>query len=59
MPWNEREFLDAIKQLGLGDDPSKRQKALKTWRSFQGSSLLPEGANPGVALCWRIACKVF
>jgi hypothetical protein len=30
----EREFLDAIKLLGLGDDPSKREKALKIWRSF-------------------------
>jgi DnaJ-domain-containing protein 1 len=30
----EREFLEAIKLLGLGDDPQKREKALKIWRSF-------------------------
>jgi len=30
----EREFLDAIKQLGLGDDPLRRENALKIWRSF-------------------------
>jgi hypothetical protein len=30
----EREFLDAIKLLGLGDDPLKRENALKIWRSF-------------------------
>jgi hypothetical protein len=30
----EREFLDAIKLLGLGDDPQKRENALKIWRSF-------------------------
>jgi hypothetical protein len=30
----EREFLDAIKLLGLGDDPQKREKALKIWRPF-------------------------
>jgi hypothetical protein len=30
----EREFLDAIKLLGLGDDPLKREKVLKIWRSF-------------------------
>ena len=30
----EREFLDAIKLLGLDDDPQKRENALKIWRSF-------------------------
>jgi hypothetical protein len=30
----EREFLEAIKLLGLGDDPLKRENALKIWRSF-------------------------
>ena len=30
----EREFVDAIKLLGLGDDPQKREKSLKIWRSF-------------------------
>ncbi len=30
----EREFLGAIKLLGLGDDPQKRENALKIWRAF-------------------------
>ena len=30
----EREFLEAIKLLGLGDDPLKHEKALKIWRTF-------------------------
>jgi hypothetical protein len=30
----EREFLEAIKLLGLDDDPQKRENALKIWRSF-------------------------
>ena len=30
----EREFLEAVKLLGLGDDPLKRENALKIWRSF-------------------------
>ncbi len=29
----EREFLEALKPLGLVDDPEKREKALKIWRS--------------------------
>ena len=29
----EREFLDAIKLLGLDDDPRKRENVLKIWRS--------------------------
>jgi hypothetical protein len=33
----EREFLDAIKLLGLDDDPEKREKALKIWRASASS----------------------
>jgi hypothetical protein len=29
----EREFLEAIKLLGLDDDPRKRENVLKIWRS--------------------------
>jgi hypothetical protein len=29
----EREFLEALRPLGLVDDPEKREKALKIWRS--------------------------
>lgn len=29
----EREFLEAIKLLGLDDDPQKRENVLKIWRS--------------------------
>lgn len=29
----EREFLEMIKPLGLGDDPKKREEALRIWRA--------------------------
>ena len=29
----EREFLEAIRELGLADDPEKLREALKIWRS--------------------------
>jgi hypothetical protein len=29
----EREFLEAIRELGLGDDPEKLREALKIWRA--------------------------
>lgn len=29
----EREFLEAIRELGYGDDPEKLREALKIWRS--------------------------
>ena len=29
----EREFVDAIRELGLADDPEKLREALKIWRS--------------------------
>ena len=29
----EREFIDAIRELGLADDPEKLREALKIWRS--------------------------
>ena len=29
----EKEFLEALKPLGLVDDPRKREEALKIWRS--------------------------
>lgn len=29
----EREFLEAIRELGFDDDPEKRREALKIWRS--------------------------
>jgi uncharacterized protein YpiB (UPF0302 family) len=34
----EREFLEAIRQLQLGDDPKKLENALKIWRSFSSLS---------------------
>lgn len=30
----EREFLEAIRELGIADDPEKLREALKIWRSF-------------------------
>jgi hypothetical protein len=29
----EREFIEAIRELGYGDDPEKLREALKIWRS--------------------------
>ncbi len=29
----EREFLDAIRGIGLGDDPERLREILKIWRS--------------------------
>jgi hypothetical protein len=29
----EREFVEAIRELGYGDDPEKLREALKIWRS--------------------------
>ena len=29
----ERKFLEAIRELGLADDPEKLREALKIWRS--------------------------
>lgn len=29
----EREFVEAIRELGLADDPEKLREALKIWRS--------------------------
>jgi len=29
----EREFVEAIRELGFGDDPEKLREALKIWRS--------------------------
>jgi hypothetical protein len=29
----EREFVEAIHELGYGDDPEKLREALKIWRS--------------------------
>ena len=29
----EREFLEAIRELGYADDPEKQRQALKIWRS--------------------------
>jgi hypothetical protein len=29
----EREFVEAIRELGFGDDPEKLRQALKIWRS--------------------------
>lgn len=33
----EREFLEAIRELGYDDDPEKRREALKIWRSFSSA----------------------
>ena len=29
----EREFVEAIRELGIADDPAKLREALKIWRS--------------------------
>ncbi len=31
---NEKDFIEAIRELGLADDPARLQKALKIWRFY-------------------------
>ncbi len=33
----EREFIEAIRELGLTDDEEKLQKPLKIWRTYPGA----------------------